>query len=281
MPEKSFRHPVAEPLEQRVLLAGVPALAGEWDAAPSSDPVVLAAEAAPLEVTYNENGVSGLTYNGVSLLDAGGTFTVSNYALRRGDGSTVRYEDWQGGYTKQMDLAARRLTWTYNWGSASCQYTQAEDRLDMALSVNNTSATDTVLGVNVFAMRLRFPQSLPGPGYPEITFGTETPGVAPADFGSGVMVMCNEDPTRQLYTGLYTLSDVATTHRYNVLVGSTPLSYNPTAWPVFDRSPGCARAVGHVQRVSAIWGARYVDPGPRQRCVRKVRGDLSVPTELG
>ena len=236
MPDKSRRHVLIETLEPRLLLAGGPVLARHLGNSSPVSAVVVAAQVTPLQVTYNGNGVSGLTYNGVSLLDPGGSFTVSNYTLRHADGTTFYSEDWQGGYTIQMDLAAKKLTWSYAWGSVVSQYTQVGDRLNLTITVRNTSATDTLMGLNIFAMRLRFPQALPGPGYPEISFGADAPGVAPADFGSGVMVMANEDPTRQLYTGLYTLSDVATTHRYNVLVGSNPLHYNPTAWPVFNRS---------------------------------------------
>jgi hypothetical protein len=199
-----------------------------------------------LQTTYGNNGLATLTYNGVTLTDTGvnsnDAFNIYHYQTLIGGVTADRY-DTSAGLTKSWDSANKILTWSYSWGSVKTAYTATSTRLNVVITVSNTSSNTTINGLNIFPLCVRFP-NFPA-GYntwdPHANYNTDGPSVQIADYGTGVVDLCNDDVVKPLYTGFFTISgDTASYKRYSVWVASTPLNSQPSNYPLFNRpiAPG-------------------------------------------
>lgn len=193
-----------------------------------------------LVTTFGEAGLTKLTYKGKTLLDTaahpGDGFEVAAVKVAYADG-TSQLLSGKSGVTRSVDVANRTITWSYAWGAVSAKYVQDRDRLKVIVTVTN-NGPDTIAGVDVFPLAVRFGQLPPGWAHdlPRIGFNSDGPTVVNADLGGGdVMVLTNEDVTRELYVGWMTDMNTVSTNRYGLLVGSTPLHYQPGSWPRFDQ----------------------------------------------
>jgi len=197
----------------------------------------------PLSFAFNTKGLATITYSGTKLFDVNTNpwdgFRVMDYTLIKPDGTSVRTGYVASNtYTSTWNASTQTVTWTFAWGSVSCKYTTAADRLTMKLTITNTSTTDTVAGVDVFPVALRFPNKPASlNGNPNMRFGTEAPPVVTADFGSGTVAVVGEDVGKQAYIGFMSSGSLTNTaNRYEVSIGSEPLTYQPNSWPVLYRN---------------------------------------------
>jgi len=206
----------------------------------------ISASAQGLQVTYGSQGLATLAYNGVTLVDTNtygqDAFTVYEYERKTAAGVVTDKYSWDGGYTTSWNATTKTLTFTYDWGTVKCVYTTPQaNRLTMTITVTNTTAGDTINGVNIFPVYVRFPGYPVGydANTPHVGYTTDGPNVQTADYGSGVMSLTSDDVVNKLYAGFFTLgSDTANYKRYEVWVGSMPLSFQPPNYPVFNRAVG-------------------------------------------
>jgi hypothetical protein len=171
-----------------------------------------------LQTFFDHRGLVRLNYRGVSLVDLsagrGDAFSVGEYQLgsKPGWGETGKSEVW--------DDAKRTLTWTWVWGSVSCQFTDTKesDTLRLTIKVANTSA-ETLNSIAIFPLGLRYPQLPKGFGaanYPQFHNNLDAPALIAADFGSGMMVLASED-AKPLYVGL---SPSGEAYHYKMQIGT-------------------------------------------------------------
>jgi hypothetical protein len=202
----------------------------------SAGTTTLPAQTGPLNVTFNANGLSGITYNNSKLFDGtanpGDGFQVWLYDVINPDGTMT--EAW-GGFAKSRtwDPATLTTTWSYDWGTVSCKYTVLSDRLGMQVTFNNTSATTTIGGINLYPVALRFPN--PPSVAPAVAFGGRGPAAEAVDFGTGTVAMVSDDKPSPMYIGFIDSGQLSiTANRYLARFGTAATNSSPGSWPVFN-----------------------------------------------
>lgn len=167
-----------------------------------------------LQTTFNSSGLASLSYNGS---------TLYNPSIGKGQA----FDIFGGGSTGQSwNTTTKTLTWSYSWGNVACKYVPSSDRLNLEIKVTNTSS-QAVSGVNIFPLRVDFPQPLAGfsSGY-RINYNTDGPTVQNADFGSGNLTVVNQDVNKPLLVGFATSTpDTASYNRFGIYVSSNPWGY--------------------------------------------------------
>ncbi len=190
---------------------------------------------AGLSVTYSSStndpsGLATLSYNGVKLVDdsiAHEQFQVNRFYILNGDGSYTQ-GDGGSGYTTHWNAQTDVLTYTYNWGTITCQYVLVNaNRFNMVFTVQNAATSGVTLGgVDIYPCYIHFPFTItpgdeqqiagnptppPAQWNPEVAYGSDGPAVLPADYSDAptndgaVMDLVNDGPaTRQMYTSLWT-----------------------------------------------------------------------------
>jgi hypothetical protein len=206
----------------------------------NSTPPSLPAQSLGLSATFNSSGIASLTYNNARLFDGVANpydgFRVINYTLIQPNGTRLVTQNVDlKTYTTSWDAASQTVTWTFGWGSVSCKYTTQSDRLGMAITVNNTS-TNTLAGLNVYTMALRFPSKATyGGNGSGVSFGTNEPGAVSINYSNTTAAIVNDGAPGPMYLGFMGSGPLtATANRYEVRVGTTQVQGNPTSWPTFD-----------------------------------------------
>lgn len=204
---------------------------------------VSSAHAQGLQTTYTQRGLATLHYNGVKLVDVNtygsDGFEIGELSRLRADGSLIN--EWGGlNFTRSMDFAKQELTLSYGWGTVRCKYIQTTDRLTLQITVTNNHPTETVNGMSIYPMAVRFPGYPAGwdGNTPRVAFNSVTPAVIAANYGSGQVVLTAEERKNPLYAGFFTSAETAATKRYAMWVASAPLSFQPTFWPKLSRRIG-------------------------------------------
>ncbi len=197
----------------------------------------------PLQTQFDERGLVKLNYNGAMLLDVAANgdaaFSVGDVHFVGADGTISR--QYAGEARRSWDEAGQTLTLTYAWGCVICRYETLGDRLNLDISVAN-DGKQTLAGVNLFPLVVQFrgfPEGFDA-NTPHVNFNLDGPTVQSADFGAGRLTVVNREVTKPLAVGWISAGDTTQTFRYQIYVGSAPLSYQPGNWPKFTRpiAPG-------------------------------------------
>ncbi len=153
---------------------------------------------AQMQATFDADGIATLQYASSPLLADG---TVGASVILKNTAGT-RYE--VGPVQNEFDLALKRRAITYPWGSVVASYTTAADRLNMQVTVTNNS-DDPIVECAVTLMTLHFPNVPAGApwaaGYEVVGLNTDDITALPADFGTGLLVLCNDQPGTPLKFG--------------------------------------------------------------------------------
>ncbi len=200
------------------------------------------AQAQGLQVTYGSQGLATLSYNGVQLVNtaANGSeaFTVYEYERVPAGGTATDYYSWNGGYTTSWNATQNTLTWAYAWGVVSCHYSATSSALNMTMTVTNTTPGDTINGVDIFPLAVRFPTMPVGYSQNAVQAGYtgDGPNVQTADYGSGVVDLCNTDVVNNLYCGFFPINNNTSPYTtFTIWASSLPLGFQPPSLPIFDR----------------------------------------------
>ncbi len=188
------------------------------------------AKAQTLQTSFDSNGLSALTYNGV---------TFYSKSLGVGQEFYIGGDDWDV-TSKSWNATTKTLTWVYPWGNVACKYDTpiGSSRLNMEIKVTNTTSSARS-GMNIFPLTVDFPQTPVGYDNftPHASSNSEGPTVQNADYGGGNLTIVNQDVYQNLIVGLLPSNTTSNTlHRYSVYVGSTPLWYGSSEWPQFNRT---------------------------------------------
>ena len=213
------------------------------------------AHAQGLQITLGDQGLSSLRYSGTDLLwgnpdDSthgaydGRAFWVQRVVLRQPDGKEATVD--AGGPSRvRVDTAHQTLTRTFAWGTVRCAYAIRGSRLNLGITVADTTRDTTVAAVYLQPLWLKFPQRPQGyeDGYPRLTANLGTPSVIGADYGTGVVAVCNEDVRRPLLLGFPFALDKPAATVYPLQIAS-----GPTGWlgSLLDRRLVRPIAPGHT-----------------------------------
>ena len=192
----------------------------------------LPAHAQAVQIALGDQGLRSLQYGGVELLRRdpgvydGQTFRVTKVVLRKPDGTETTLD---GGGPSQVraDPAHGTVTRTFAWGTARCAFAVRNSRLSLSIAVADTTPDTTVQAIYLQPLVLQFPQ-MPqgyGDGYPRLAANLGTPTVLGADYGAGVLALCNDDVKRPLIIGFpYSLDKPANT-RYPIVINAGPTDW--------------------------------------------------------
>ena len=153
---------------------------------------------AQMQATFTVSGLTSLQYGGTELLadGAGGASVI----LKNATGTRYEVGPMQNGF----DVWLQRRTITYPWGSVVVSYTAAGDRLNMQVTVTNNGA-DPIVECAVTLMGVQFPSVPAGApwaaGYEVVGLNTDDITALPADYGTGLLVLCNDQPGAPLKFG--------------------------------------------------------------------------------
>jgi hypothetical protein len=201
-----------------------------------------------LQISYGNNGIQQLSYNGVVLEDlaANGSDAFHIWHMRVTDlqGSVLSGSQYDWGEVnngRSWDPTNNAWTYSYIWGQISLQFVQSGDTLDMNVTVVNFAGSNTIFdGAVIYPFVLNFP-SLPAgftdPTYDQFAFNTTGPSVTVADYGSGEVVAVDPDASKPLYSGF---QPAGTTNSYTPIISGTALDGMATFFPINNRplSPG-------------------------------------------
>ena len=193
------------------------------------------ARAAPsVTVSFGGSGLSSLRYGDQELLwrnpDAGangafngGAFWVSRVTLRGADGKDVTV-DGGGPSRVTTDAATRTVTRTFAWGRVRGQFAPTGNHLGLALTVTNTTSDTTIQSIVLQPLWLKFSQKPDeyAQEYPLMTASRDEPGVVSASYGTGTLVLCNEDIQPPLLLGFPFALDRPTDTEFPLRVSSGP-----------------------------------------------------------
>ena len=161
-------------------------------------------EAEPtLQIRYGNGGPSSIRYGNNELL-ADGQMEVRQRAHFPGE--IISGRPAPGEPAIQFDATASRLLQTYSWGSISCIYRVAGDRIYLDVAVTNTSK-DGLRLIDIALMKLRLPgwnKSGEWDGrWPQPIDTADDPQIFQINYLTGTMLFCGEDVDRPL--GLHVL----------------------------------------------------------------------------
>ncbi len=131
-----------------------------------------AAQAAGLNVKFGDTGIESITYNGTEFVAPGeGGMVVNSAFLQRPDNKGSGAPINKG--KTAFDAGTQTLTTEYAWGSASCAYKVAGDRLDILVKITNATdpnAKETIDGADVTVLKLLLPDERSTPGGASLGF---------------------------------------------------------------------------------------------------------------
>ena len=151
-----------------------------------------------VQIILGNEGLASLKFGGAELLKDG-TFKLRDVQLSDLEGTTVP-ADLAGGKV-QVDKAGGAVTRTYRWGTLRCVYTASGSKLKMDVTVTNRS--DRVMTCALLQLlELKFPAAIKGFDE-DVHKGNNVSGptVVGIDYGSGVVVLVNEELAPPAYVG--------------------------------------------------------------------------------
>ncbi len=150
-----------------------------------------------LAVAYGAHGLKSLVWNRTPLL-ADGAFTVERAVFREPDGTEIEADTKPVNHLHGPPLLLDYGAWSINvWYNA----VTVRDRLTLTITVNNKTPDDTLTGLWLRPLVLRFPASPTPESYPAMSFLPGNPRYHWYDWGGGTCVFVNEDVTRPLIAG--------------------------------------------------------------------------------
>lgn len=188
------------------------------------------------QLRFGPNGLTSLTYGGTELLGAGEprltqlTFVDRSGATRAGDVSS----------TLTVDAAQQQITRLYGWGETRIKYAVSAGRIDITAAVTNNSS-DTIQGLALELLTLKLPakpREYDG-NTPILFHNIGGPTVLPLSWGSGMLVLANEDVSRPLLTGFPGATERPVNTSFPVILQTGKITYSDRL-PFIDRpvAPG-------------------------------------------
>ncbi len=199
-----------------------------------------------LKVSFGNQGVQQLSYNGVTLEDVAqfpaDAFHIWHMKVTDLQGNVIANDGW-GETNTGKSWNANTQTWMYTfaWGSIGVQFTQTGDTLNMNVTEVNAANSGVILdGAVIYPLVLHFPQlpvNFNDASYAQLTYNTTGPSVTVADYGSGEVAAVVPNAAKALYSGFEPTGQGIS---YFPIISGTALDGMATFQPHFDRpvAPG-------------------------------------------
>jgi len=160
-----------------------------------------AAAATPVTAAFDDNGLTEVRRGGVQFVKSG-QLGVSYVAFADDKGKDVAAD--RSDPTISFEKSAQRLSYSWPWGAIRCRYTVVESRLNLELTIENDTA-GPMSGVELNLLELQFPRRPVGGSwehrYQMLGDNEDDITALGADYGSGVVTFCNDDPASAVRSG--------------------------------------------------------------------------------
>lgn len=191
-------------------------------------------------IATNSQGLTSLTYGGTEFV-GNGDFRVTGVLLQNGSGSPFQGD--LNASSVQMDVN-QTLTRTYSWGKVVVNYAASGNRLTQTITTTNTSSTSTIQGLYYEPIAFKFPSAVQeyDGNTPMLGDNISGPTLLSMSYGSGVMVMVNEDVVKPLASGFPWAFDRPTNRFFPLRVNTNRENMYPTFFPFINRpiAPGAS-----------------------------------------
>jgi hypothetical protein len=197
-----------------------------------------------VSLSFNNAGLSSLTYNGTSFLSYG-DFRLNQVMFQNADGSTF----WGStSSTVTVDSVAQTQTRNYSWGSIVTNYAASGNRLNLTITVKNL-ASGTIQNIWINPLALHFPaavQEYDG-NTPLLQNTRGMPAVQSMSYGSGVMVLAGDDVASPLMLGFPWALDKPANATFPLTLNTGVISMYPNSYPnIVRRIPPGASDQYHI-----------------------------------
>jgi hypothetical protein len=203
-------------------------------------------------LAWNDHGLSSLRYGGVEYLGTG-DLHVNQVTFQHAHDPA--FEGDLAGTTK-IDAASNRSSRRFSWGSVVVQYKPAGYRLDVKVTVYNSSA-DTLQGIWLEPLGLHFPSPIREYDGKTPLLGNTLgqPALVQATYTTGVLLLASDDRDKPVQIGFPWTSDRPMNTQF-------PLSINTGRVPLFPTStPSIRRPIEAQKSDSFMFSLRFGPPG--------------------
>lgn len=185
-----------------------------------------------VNLAFNNNGLSSLQYNGTQFLSYGDV-RLNEVAFQNADGSTSYGSTSSSVVVDPIGYTQTRI---YGWGSIVTAYAVAGNRLQLTITVTNQSATP-IHSIWINPLALVFPTApLEFDGVDPLVHSTRgQPAVQSMTYGSGVMVLADDDVAEPLMLGFPWALNKPTNTSFPLDVNTGTVSMYPNSYPNIER----------------------------------------------
>lgn len=148
-------------------------------------------------ITLDDNGLTSLKFAGTDFL-VNGDLLLKSARLENWDGTGVDV-DVQGARV-QVDNARQTVVGSYPFGSVTCAYAVQGNRLNLTVTVSNTS-NRLLRALIIQPLALKFPATVTFDEGFRKSHNREEPPVIGLDYGQGKVVIANDEVAHPLYIG--------------------------------------------------------------------------------
>ena len=151
--------------------------------------------------TFDDHGLATLSCGGNQFIKSG-TPNISNVFFADDKGGEVAADKSSPNIT--FDRVTQSYSYALPWGAVRCRYQLAEGRLNIELTVENDTA-GPMNGVALDLLALQFPHRPAGTPWEKrfemISDNEDDITAMVADYQTGVLTFCNDDPTSSIRSG--------------------------------------------------------------------------------
>ena len=151
--------------------------------------------------TFDDHGLATLSSGDTQFLKSG-ALRISNVFFSDDKGADVAAD--KSNPTISFEHTAQRLSYSWPWGAVRCRYQLAGNRLNIDLAIENDTA-GPMSGIELDLLELQFPRRPSGtPWEKRFQMISDNDGditAAVADYKTGVLTFCNDDPASAVRAG--------------------------------------------------------------------------------
>jgi hypothetical protein len=207
-----------------------------------------------LQITYTNNGLAKLSYDGTVLEDLtanpSDAFQIGHMKITDLKGNLKTGDQYVWGEVnngKRWDSLSHTWNYQFIWGSVSAHFLQTGDNLNIEIAIKNQPASGVIVnGVTTSPLVLHFPDLPVGfknPKFEQLASNLSGPSVTLADYRKGAVAAVYADAARPLYTGFH---PAAFANAYTLIVSGTKPDGIPVFFPALDRPTPPGRTDDYV-----------------------------------
>jgi len=184
-------------------------------------------------IKFEGEALKSLTCNDTEYLE-NGEMRVEHVTLQKPSGET--YAGDTSGRT-ELDVAHQQIKKTLAWGIVRVAYAAFQNQVKLTVRVTNTSPSDTIQGLWLEPLTLKFPQKVQDYDgtTPLLAHSVGEVAIVRASYGSGAVAVASEDLEKPLMVGFPWANDRPHNTIFPLSVHTGRVDSYPDSYPMIDR----------------------------------------------